>query len=110
MPSSERACGSGLTTALIENIIGTRYGVYRASTIKGVPEDKRWDAANVLAVVGLPWDPTPNIDAEDGARVPNADVTEAEVIPKIQRFRRLWRGGCTSERATLRSSARRRVV
>ena len=26
--------------------------------------------------------PTPNIDAEDGARVPNADATEAEVSPK----------------------------
>ena len=30
----------------------------------------------------MPWDPTPNIDAEDGARVPNADATEAEVIPR----------------------------
>ena len=56
--------------------------MYRASTITGVPEDKRWDAANVLAVVGLPWDPTPNIDAEDGSRVPNADATEAQVIPR----------------------------
>ena len=56
--------------------------MYRASTIKGVPDDKRWDATNVLAVVGLPWDPTSNIDAEDGARVSNAEVAEAEVIPK----------------------------
>ena len=65
-----------------ESIVGTNNGVYRASTSKGVPEDKEWDAANVLAVVGLPWDPTPNIDAEDGARMPNAQAAEAEVIPK----------------------------
>ena len=31
----------GLDNRSDENIIGTRYGVYRASTIKGVPEDKR---------------------------------------------------------------------
>ena len=35
-----------------------------------------------LAVVGLPWDPTPNVDAEDGARLPNPEVSDAEVIPK----------------------------
>ena len=64
--------------------------MYRASTIKGVPEDKKWEAANGLAMVGLPLDPTPNIDAEDGARVPNADATEAEVIPQGSR----GSGGC----------------
>ena len=72
----------GLDSRTDEHIIGTSYGVYRASTIKGVPEDKRWDAAGVLAVVGMPWDPTPNIDAEDAARVPNPEAVDAEVIPK----------------------------
>ena len=72
----------GLDNRTDENLIGTAYGVYRSSTIKGVPEDKRWDSAKVLAVVGLPWDPTPNVDADDVARVPNPDVAEAGVIPK----------------------------
>ena len=72
----------GLDSRTDEHIIGTSYGVYRASTIKGVPEDKRWDAAGVLAVMGMPWDPTPNIDAEDAARVPNPEAVDAEVIPK----------------------------
>ena len=61
--------------------MGTGYGIYRTATVKGVPEDKRWCAAKVLEVVGVPWDPTPNIDAEDGARLPNPDATEAEVVP-----------------------------
>ena len=65
-----------------ENIIGTSYGIYGASTMKGVPEDQRWDSAKALAVVGLPWDPTPNVNAEDGARLPNPDVSDAEVIAK----------------------------
>ena len=30
----------------------------------------------------MPWDPTLNVDAEDGARVPNAGAAEAEVITK----------------------------
>ena len=30
----------------------------------------------------MPWDPTPNVDAEDGARLPNAEAADAEVIPK----------------------------
>ena len=47
-----------------------------------MPEDKRWDSAKTLAVIGLPWDPTPDVDAEDGARVPNPDASDAEVIPK----------------------------
>ena len=38
--------------------------------------------AKVLAVVGMPWDPTPNVDAEDGARVPNPEAADALVIPK----------------------------
>ena len=36
----------------------------------------------VLAVVGMPWDPTPNVDADDGARVPNPEAVDAEIIPK----------------------------
>ena len=56
--------------------------MYRAGTIKGVPEDKRWDSSRALAVIGMPWDPTPNVDVEDGARVPNAEAADAEVIPK----------------------------
>ena len=50
--------------------------------MKGVPEDKRWCAAKVLEVVGMPWESTLNIDAEDGARLPNPDATEAEVVQK----------------------------
>ena len=30
---------------------------------------------------GLPWDSTPNVDAEDGARVPNPEASDAEIIP-----------------------------
>ena len=36
----------------------------------------------VLSVVGMPWDPTPNGDADDGARLPNPDAVEAHVVPK----------------------------
>ena len=46
-----------------EHSIGTGYGIYRAATIKEVLEDKRWDSAKVLTVVGMPWDATPNVDA-----------------------------------------------
>ena len=62
--------------------VGTSYGIYRTSTIKGVSEDKRWSSEKVLVVIGMPWDPTPNVDAEDAARVPNPDAVEAEVVPK----------------------------
>ena len=62
--------------------MGTGYGIHRTAAVKGVPEDKRWCAAKVLEVVGVPWDPTPNIDAEDGARLPNPDAVEAEVVPR----------------------------
>ena len=51
-------------------------------TSKQVPEDKRWDSAKALAVVGMPWDPTPTIDTEDRARVPSPKAADAEVIPK----------------------------
>ena len=46
----------GLGSRTHENIIGTSYGMYRASTIKGVPEDQRWDSVKALAVVALPED------------------------------------------------------
>lgn len=72
----------GLDSRTDEGIVGTRYGVYRTSTIKSVPEDQRWDVVKVLSVVGLPWDPTPTVDADDGARLPNPDAVEAEVVPK----------------------------
>ena len=77
----EGAC-LGLDRHTDENVIGTSYWVYRGLSIEGGTEDKRWDAANVLAAAGLLWDPTPNIDAEDGARVPNAEAAEAEVMSK----------------------------
>ena len=32
--------------------------------------------------MGMPWGPTPNVDAEDAARVPNPEAVDAEVIPK----------------------------
>ena len=72
----------GLDSRTDENVVGTSYGIYRTSTIKGMPEDKRWNSEKVLAVVGMPWDPTPNVYAEDAARVPNPDAVEAEVVPK----------------------------
>ena len=54
--------------------------IYWAATIKGVPEDKRWESEKVLAVIGMSCHPMPNVDAEDGARDPEA--ADAEVIPK----------------------------
>ena len=36
----------------------------------------------MLEVIGTPWEPTPNVEAEDVARVPNPDAAEAEVVPK----------------------------
>ena len=33
-------------------------------------------------MIGMPWEPTPKIDAEDVARVPNPDAAEAEVVHK----------------------------
>ena len=72
----------GLDSCTDENIVGTSYGIYRTSTIKGVPEDKRWSSEKVLAVIAMPWDPTPNVDAEDAARVSNPVAVEAEIAPR----------------------------
>ena len=72
----------GLDNRTDEHIIGTRYGVYRAATIKAVPEDKRWDTLEVLAVAGTPWDPTANVDAEDAARLPDPNAGDGEVVPR----------------------------
>ena len=49
-----------------------------------MPEDQRWSADALLGVVGTPWDPTPNIDAEDAARLPNPnpEADMEDVIPK----------------------------
>ena len=30
----------------------------------------------------MPWEPTPNVEAEDAARVPNPGAADAEVVPK----------------------------
>ena len=59
----------GLDSRTDEHIIGTSYGIYRAGAIKGVHEDRRCSATKALEVIGMPWDPTPNVDAEDGVRV-----------------------------------------
>ena len=72
----------GLDNRTDESLVGTKYGVYRTATVKSLPEDQRWNPHNVLAVVGLPWDPTPNVEAEDGARVPNPVVIDAEAVPQ----------------------------
>ena len=72
----------GLDGRTDEHIIGTQYGVYRASTIKAVPEDQRWNSKMVLSISGMPWDPTPNVAAEDGARLPDPTAADAEAIPK----------------------------
>ena len=53
----------GLDSRTDENIVGTSCSIYRTSTIKVVPEDKRWSSEKVLVVIGMPWDPTPNVDA-----------------------------------------------
>ena len=45
----------GLDSRTDDKIVGTSFGIYRTSTIKGVPEDKRWTSAKVLAVIGMPW-------------------------------------------------------
>ena len=72
----------GLDGRTDESLVGTKYGIYRTATIKPSAEDARWSAEKVLAVAGMPWDPTPSVDAEDGARVPNPDAVEAEAIPR----------------------------
>ena len=66
----------GLDSRTDESIIGTSYGIYRASTIKGVPEDQRWSSVKALAVIGLPCDPTPNVDADDGASLPKPKLVD----------------------------------
>ena len=72
----------GLDGRTDENLIGTSYGIYRSSTVRGLPEDRRWNASTVMQVVGTPWEPTPNVDADDAARVPNPDAGEADVVPR----------------------------
>ena len=62
----------GLDGRTAEHIVGTENGVYRASTIKPMPENERWNQCKVLAVVGAPWDPTPNVQDESGARTPRS--------------------------------------
>ena len=56
--------------------------VYRASTVKPTAEDERWNYKKVLEVAGTPWNPTPSVHAEDGARVPNPDAADADVVPR----------------------------
>ena len=70
----------GLERRTDENLVETSYGIYRSSTVRGLPEDRRWSASTVMQVVGTPWEPTPNVDAEDAARVPNPDAGEADVV------------------------------
>ena len=72
----------GLDARTDENLIGTKYGVYRANTIKTVAEGEQWNAEKVLEIAGTAWDPTPNVQAEDGARVPDPGAADAEVVPK----------------------------
>ena len=72
----------GLDSRTDEHIVGTRYGVYRASTVKPTAEDERWNYKKVLEVAGTPWNPTPSVHAEDGARVPNPDAADADVVPR----------------------------
>ena len=72
----------GLDNRTDENIIGTAYGVYRASTVKAVHQEDRWDAEKVLGVTGMPWDPTPNIEGDDGARLPDPGAADGDVVPK----------------------------
>ena len=72
----------GLDSRTDDHTIGTSYGIYRASTVKGFPEDNRWCMTKVLEVIGMPWEPTPNVEAEDAARVPNPDAADAEVVPR----------------------------
>ena len=43
----------GLDSRTDENIMGTSYGIYRTSTITGMPEEKRWSSEKVLAVIGM---------------------------------------------------------
>ena len=88
----------GLDSRTDENIIGTIYGIYRAATIKGVPEDKRLDSAKALAVVGMPWDPrrTSTQTTELECRTRKQQTPRSS--PRTQRFRRQWRAGCTSGR------------
>ena len=72
----------GFDSRIDEDIVGTGFCIYRASTIKGVQENKRRRSAKVLAVVRVPWGPTPSINAENIARVTHPDVAEVEVVAK----------------------------
>ena len=56
--------------------------LFRSNSPKPLPEDQRWSADALLSVVGTPWDPTPNIDAEDAARLPDPEAHQADIIPK----------------------------
>ena len=72
----------GLDSRTDENIIGTSYGTCRAATIKGVPEDKRWDSARVLTVIGVPWHSPRMLTRRTVPERRNPEAADADIIPK----------------------------
>ena len=57
----------GIIPRTNEDLVGTPQGVVKASAIKRLSADSRWDVEAVRAVVGYPWQPVPSVA---GAHIP----------------------------------------
>ena len=74
----------GVEMQSTEAIIGTPSGIVRARSVKRRPEDVRWSMAEILAIQGSPWDPTPGV-APELLRAPMLPPRDPDaVVPDLQ--------------------------
>ena len=94
-PKFERGIWLGVHARSNEDIIGTPEGVLRASIVKRVPEDERWNKEAVLGIKGTPWKPRVQSEeeSEEGQAEAAPDIreevpgeAEEEADHKIKRF------------------------
>ena len=82
-----------------EVLIGTPSGVVKARSVRRRIEEERWNAQEVLAVRGTPWEPTPGVDPDllptavrrpptEGDRAPAPPVVEPGLTARRTQLRR----------------------
>ena len=76
----------GLNMKSDESIIGTPNGVFKAQTVRRLPEDQRWCAEEVLNIRGIPYNPVPGAGGDhipiEANRTRHAVHEEDEHVPK----------------------------
>ena len=76
-PKFERGIWLGVHARSNEDIVGTPEGVLRASIVKRVPEDERWNKEAVLGIRGTPWKPKVQVEDEgEDASASAPDIRE----------------------------------